>query len=95
MKAKHPFGIPPFKAPESWSKKAILHVVKQSDALIGIKVQTLDETFTIPIIDVRNGYSQRERAEEMVKANSIQNGSKYFKPSYSVLGYSYNNSRKL
>lgn len=91
---KYPFGIPPFKAPESWSKKSVVHHVRQSDALVGIKVSTISETFVVPIIDATKSFSQRERANEQIKANNIQRGSKFFAPSYSAWGYSYNVSRK-
>lgn len=93
-RSKYYKGIAPFKAPDSWSKKSKYYDVKQSDALIGIKVESHNETFTIPIVDVTKSYSQRERAEEMIKENNIQRGSRFFKPSFSVLGHSYNNSRK-
>lgn len=93
-RAKYPFGIPPFQSPESWGKKSKYYDVSQNDSLVGIKVESSKETFTIPIVDVRNGFSQRERADEMIKQENIQRGSKYFSPSTSLMGYSYNNSMK-
>lgn len=60
-----------------------------NDNLVGIRVETRKDTFTIPVADVR---VNRERAEKILKA---QNKSKYMKPTYSLMGYSYQSSSKL
>lgn len=62
--------------------------------VVGIKVETHDDEFTIPVVDVRVSPEQRKRAERILKASRTQTGSKFMKPSYSMMGYSYNVSRK-
>lgn len=57
-----------------------------------IKVTPVSKpAFYIPVVDVRDGEEQRESANRMIKANA---SSKYMKPSYSVVGPSYNQSMK-
>lgn len=48
----------------------------------------------IPVLDVRNSPEEREKIEKSIKANNKMKGSKYIKPSFSVLGHSYNDSFK-
>ncbi len=48
----------------------------------------------MPVIDVRDGKNHRQRVEEILKAERINRGSKFMKPSFSVIGYSYNVSPK-
>jgi hypothetical protein len=45
----------------------------------------------MPVFDVRD---QRKKVEMILKQRNVDRGSKYFKPSYSVIGYSYNSSMK-
>lgn len=67
----------------------------KEEKLIGYKITKQDEKpFTVPVIDVRRNEDQRRLAEYVIKQNNAQRGSRYFKPSYSILGYSYNVSRK-
>lgn len=49
-----------------------------------------DDAFVIPVVDVRRGEDARRRVNEIVKQSNIQRGSKFFKPSYSVIVRSYN-----
>jgi hypothetical protein len=69
--------------------------LKRNDELVGIRVtNTKDETFVIPVIDVRRSEKERAYADSMIKANNVQKGSKFMKPSYSWYGPSYNTSMK-
>lgn len=78
--------IPPFKAPESWGKKSkVSNLVNKDKVVVGIKVEAPTETFRIPVI-------QPKDAAAFEKQNPQP--SKFIKPSYSLLGYSYNTSRK-
>lgn len=75
-------------------KTVVTALTKEIDGkkeLVGYNVKTHDDEFRIPVV---NGVRNPQEAKEMQKALNIQTGSKFFKPSYSVLGYSYNNSRK-
>lgn len=63
--------------------------------LVGYKVTKHEEKpFIIPVVDVRRGEKIRMIADYMQKIANIQKGSKFIKPSYSVLGFSYNAGRK-
>jgi hypothetical protein len=48
MKAKFPYGLQPFKSPESWGKKSkVSHMTigeGEQKRLVGIKVETTEET---------------------------------------------------
>lgn len=46
------------------------------------------------VLDVRNGLKERILANFILKQNNIARGSKFFRPSSSVLGFSYNTSNK-
>lgn len=59
-----------------------------------IKVDTHDDSFRIPVVDVRDGEKAREMATSIQKARNVAQGSKFFQPSFSLLGYSYNHSAK-
>ena len=83
---KHPHGIAPFKSPESWGKKAKVQVFEN-----GVKVETDKESFVVPIVDVTKN---RVKANAILKADTINKGSRFLKPSYSVLGRSYQVSQK-
>lgn len=65
--------------------------IERDGRVIGIHVETDKESFTIPVADVR---INRKMVERIQKAANIQTGSKYFRPSFSWSGYSYNMSRK-
>jgi hypothetical protein len=90
---RRPYGLPPFESPEGWAIPAkVTHLIKGSGDnkyTVGIRVETNSGKFTIPVIDVRRN---RDAVERMEKA--AQRGSKYFNPSYSITGHSYNVSRK-
>lgn len=79
-------------------KTKISHLTKEfvpgEKTLVGIKVETGNEKFTIPVVDVRTSDRHRERVEEIIKQSNISRGSKFFNPSYSGMGYSYNLSMK-
>lgn len=71
-------------------KKTIVTNLKdKSDNVIGIRVETLKETFTIPVLDVRRSDGTRRRANEFIKDANAHRGSKFLKPSYSLYGYRY------
>lgn len=53
-----------------------------------------EKPFHIPVIDVRDGEDQRENAKAFLKTANYHKGSKYMKPSYSVIGLTYNDSTK-
>lgn len=60
--------------------------------LIGYKITKADdESFVVPVVDVRISAQHRASANACIKAT---NKTKYLQPSYSVLGYSYNLSMK-
>ena len=62
-------------------------LLNKKKELIGIRVEKSEgEIFDIPIADVRR---DRRQVESIVKYANIHKGSKFFKPSYSVLGYKY------
>lgn len=52
------------------------------------------EDIVIPVIDVRDGPSEREISDKMTLSNNYRNGSRYMKPSYSQGGNCYQNSFK-
>lgn len=62
--------------------------------LVGIRVETEDDKFTIPVVDVRTSPKHRDRVEEIIKQVNTTKGSKFFNASYSFMGYSYNISKK-
>lgn len=73
--------------------------VKNGDTIVGIQVTKfdngiVDEKFTIPVIDVRRGEDARRMATHITKTTNSQRGSKFMKPSYSVMGKCYQNSFK-
>lgn len=72
----------------------VYNLLNKKDEVIGINVETKKESFTIPVVDVRRSDDQRRKANQILKAANIHKGSKFFSPSYSWLGYSYNVSRK-
>lgn len=76
-------------------KKTVVENVIKEGEVVGIRVQTEDKgTFVVPVVDVRRGPKNREAAKKMLKQENIQRGSKYIKPSHSIMGYSYNASMK-
>lgn len=66
------------------------NLIDRNGNIVGIKVETDKETFTVPVFDVR---INRKAAEGFEKQQRTAAGSKYFRPSYSLGGYSYNSSR--
>ena len=76
-------------------KKTTVKNLTRNDELVGIQVTNIkDETFTIPVIDVRRSEKERRYAKSMIKSVNVKTGSRYLNPSYSVMGYSYNKSMK-
>jgi hypothetical protein len=75
-------------------KTEVTHLHNNKNQLVGIKVKTDLETFTVPVLDVRRSEDERQIVEKFIKAERSHSGSKFFKPSYSLLGYSYNISKK-
>jgi hypothetical protein len=87
--------IPPFKSPDSWGvkSKATKLIKKAGDKnIIGIRVETINETFVVPIIDATLSEDNRRRVAAMEKA---MEKSKFMQPSFSGMGYSYNRSYKI
>lgn len=76
-------------------KTVVTHLTKEYEqgikTLVGIKVQTEEDTFVIPVVDVRH---DRGKAEFILKSSRAQQGSRFMKPSYSLTGFSYQVSRK-
>lgn len=72
----------------------IFNLLDKQNDLVGVRAETYKEEFVIPVVDVRKSDKHRERAARMQKAVNIKNGSKFFKPTYSGMGYSYNTSMK-
>jgi hypothetical protein len=71
-------------------KTEVSHLKDKDDNLVGIKVKTEEETFTVPVVDVRLSENKRNAAKAIIKAANIQRGSKHMKTSYSLWGYKYN-----
>lgn len=69
----------------------ISHLKKENKFSYGIKVETEKDAFVIPVVDVRDGEDARRKAENIIKS---QNKGKFMQPSFSVMGYSYQVSRK-
>lgn len=69
-------------------------IKKEGQLSHAIRVETDNDTFNIPVIDVRDGEKARISAEKVLKQANIAKGSKYFKPTFSLYGYSYNLSMK-
>ena len=44
----------------------------------------------LPTLDVRNSEEERYLIKEILKTNNAYKGSKYMKPSFSVIGKPYN-----
>jgi hypothetical protein len=100
MNNRRPYGLLPFEAPEGWAKKSkVSHVFdkkkEEGGRLVGIRVTKGNgDEVDIPVVDATRSEDHRRLVRAIEKASNMQRGSKYFKPSYSVLGYSYNISRK-
>lgn len=72
----------------------------QNNVIIGIKVSKFndnvkDDEFVIPVVNVKNGEASREKANNIIKQVNRQMGSKFMRPSYSVIGGCYQNSHKV
>lgn len=48
----------------------------------------------ISVIDVRDGEAERQVVKNRIKTNMANRGSVHMKPSYSVMGRSYQNSHR-
>ncbi len=79
-------------------KTKVTHLFQEytegNKTLVGIKVEKEDETFVVPVIDVRTSDNYRKAVQQFVKEGNATRGSRFMRPSYSVLGYSYNGSHK-
>lgn len=64
---------------------------KRSYVIKVTTVNSLTGSFYIPVVDVRDGEDERERANEMLKSS---NQSRFLKPSFGSGGGSYQVSRK-
>lgn len=75
-----------------------IQILKQEDPTKkshGIRVtRSNGETFTIPVIDVRDGDEARKAVSVIQKSTNSWRGSSFLKRSYSVMGPSYQNSHK-
>lgn len=69
----------------------VSHLRNEKDELVGIKVKTYDDEFTIPVLDVRRSEGERRVVNNMIKQT---NRSKYLQPSFGSGGGSYQVSRK-
>lgn len=72
------------------------NLLNSNNEIIGIRVQkfnngVLEDQFDIPVLDVRRSEEERKRVYKMISAS---NQSKYTKPSFSVMGFSYQVSHK-
>lgn len=63
------------------------HLRNKKNQLVGIRVETEKDIFNIPVLDSR---VDNKRLLKFEKQQNQHRGSRYFKPSYSVAGYSYN-----
>lgn len=79
-------------------KTKVTHLTREFtegiNTLVGIQVETEEDKFVIPVVDVRISPEARKKAESIIKNNRAEQGSKFFRPSFSVLGRSYNVSQK-
>lgn len=60
------------------------YVKNKAGDIIGIAVETAKDTFVIPVVDVRVNRAAVEAFEKRTNK-----ASKFFAPSYSILGYKY------
>jgi hypothetical protein len=60
----------------------------------GIQVNTKDDLFVIPVVDVRDGEERRGQADNILYASNATKGSKYLRPSFAGWGGCYQNSHK-
>lgn len=58
------------------------------------RVTTDQEQFIIPVVDVRDGDAYVKRVAELEKGANRQKGSKFFLPTASWFGATYNQSMK-
>lgn len=80
-------------------KTTVTHLTREftpgTTTLVGIQVETEEDgKFVIPVVDVRVSPAARQKAESILKNSRASQGSKFFSPSFSVLGRSYNVSQK-
>lgn len=68
--------------------------VREDKRSHGIKVQTHDDAFVIPVIDVRDGENERAAVNNIQKNQRRYTGSKFMSRSYAVGGNSYQVSHK-
>lgn len=65
-----------------------------NNEITGIKVTVMDngvkdKEFIVPVLDARRSESERQTIQMQIKQNNKQRGSKFMKPSYSVIGKCY------
>lgn len=68
-------------------------MIKKQEATTKIK-DGADKKIMVGL-DVRDGDKTRARVEAILKEQRRNVGSKFMRPSFSLYGYSYNQSRKL
>jgi hypothetical protein len=68
--------------------------VREGKRSHGIKVETHDDAFVIPVIDVRDGENERATVNNISKNQRRYTGSKFMSRSYAVGGNSYQVSHK-
>lgn len=61
----------------------ISHLKDKSDNVVGIRVKTAKETFTIPVVDVRVSEDKRCKANQMIKEANRQRGSRFINNKFS------------
>lgn len=71
------------------NKTEISNLKDKDDNIVGIRVQTAEKDFTIPVMDVRVSDGMRRKAIQFMKEQNAYHGSKFLNPSYSLWGYKY------
>lgn len=72
------------------NKTIVTHLKDKDDNLVGFRVQTKKEDFSIPVVDVRISEAQRLKAGNILKERRATQGSKFIRTSYSLIGRKYN-----
>jgi hypothetical protein len=71
------------------TKVSYLFTKTEPKFLTGIRVETRNDNFVVPVVDVRRGDDARRKISSMEKAVNMQTGSKFFKSGYSENGRPY------
>lgn len=59
-----------------------------------IIVTTKKDKFKIPVVDVRDGETERQNAESILNASKVNNSSRFMRPTFAQGGGCYQTSRK-